>query len=135
MLSVRITRSRQKKLLVFTESLESLDVIEAGLKRMSWEEGKDYMRMDGKRMSDIEDRKRAVDLFNIETSSQKVFLVSSKTGGTGLNLTGATRIVIFDISWNPTVDVQAIYRAYRLGQNRPVFIYRLLARGKLTKWI
>ena len=52
-----------------------------------------------------------------------------------MNLTGATRIVIFDISWNPTVDVQAIYRAYRLGQKRPVFIYRLLARGKQTKWI
>ena len=126
----------QEKLLVFSESLDSLDVIESGLKtRMSWEEGKDYMRMDGKRMPDLADRKKAVDTFNNENSSQKVFLISSKTGGIGLNLTGATRVVIFDISWNPTVDVQAIYRAYRLGQERPVFIYRLVARGTMEEKI
>ena len=104
-------------------------MIENGLNENGRQEGTDYIRMDGQRMPNPQDRKRAVDSFNLENSCQRVFLVSSRTGGCGLNLTGATRIVIFDISWNPTIDVQAIYRAYRLGQEKPVFIYRLLAKG------
>ena len=47
----------------------------------------------------------------------------------GLNITAANRVVIYDISWNPTVDIQAIYRSYRLGQTRNVYIYRILAKG------
>ena len=126
-------QKEHEKLLVFTESLDSLDVIERYLKMsMDWEEGVDYQRMDGKRMPDFSVRKKTVDNFNnLNNILSKVFLISPRTGGQGLNLTGASRVVIYDISWNPTVDLQAIHRAYRLGQKKPVFIYRLLVKGKL----
>ena len=88
------------------------------------------MRMDGKRMPKMSSRKEAVDSFNSLTSPCKLFLISPRTGGQGLNLVGASRVVIFDISWNPTIDIQAIYRAFRLGQQKPVYIYRLVVKGK-----
>ena len=123
----------KEKLLVFTESLNSLDAIERVFRDMSWQEGADYLRMDGTRMKVLADRQKAVDEFNNPANTNcKVFLVSSKTGSHGLNLTGASRVVIFDINWNPTTDVQAIFRAYRMGQQKPVFIYRLVAQGRFN---
>ena len=58
-----------------------------------------------------------------------VFLVSLKAGGTGLNLTAASYVVLFDPWWNPAVEAQAIDRTHRIGQDRTVIAYRLLARG------
>ena len=130
---VKRCQESQEKLLVFTESLESLDAIERAFQKMSWQEGADYLRMDGTRMKVLADRQKAVDEFNNPANTNcKVFLVSSKTGSHGLNLTGASRVVIFDINWNPTTDVQAIFRAYRMGQRKPVFIYRLVAQGSFA---
>ena len=122
-----------EKLLAFSESLESLDTIEELLKTKGWRENADYMRMDGKRMPKMASRKAAVDSFNSPMNTCKLFLISPRTGGQGLNLIGASRVVVFDISWNPTRDIQAISRAYRLGQQKPVHIYRLVAKGKATK--
>jgi len=53
-----------------------------------------------------------------------VFLISSRAGGLGLNLKAATRVVIFDVDWNPTVDMQSQDRAYRIGQTEHVMVYR-----------
>ncbi|KAG0083078.1 helicase [Podila epicladia] len=62
-----------------------------------------------------------------------VFLLSAKSGGAGLNLIGASRLIMFDIDWNPSVDQQAMARIHRDGQPRPVFIYRLLSSGTIEE--
>ncbi|KAF9364875.1 helicase [Mortierella sp. NVP85] len=62
-----------------------------------------------------------------------VFLLSAKSGGVGLNLIGASRLVMFDIDWNPSVDLQAMARIHRDGQSRPVYIYRLLLAGTIEE--
>ena len=58
-----------------------------------------------------------------------VFLLTTKVGGLGVNLTGANRVVIFDPDWNPSTDTQARERAWRIGQSKDVTIYRLLTSG------
>jgi len=72
---------------------------------------RDYFRMDGS--TSAEERKRMSAQFNKEESRQRLFLISTKAGGLGINLIGANRVVLFDSSWNPAVDVQAIFRTYR----------------------
>jgi superfamily II DNA or RNA helicase len=70
------------------------------------------------------DRKSAIE--NFQTGQVNVFLVSLKAGGVGLNLTAADTVILYDPWWNPAVEEQAIDRAYRIGQDKPVFVYRLV---------
>ena len=92
-----------------------------------------YVRLDGS-MS-IKKRARVVDEFNDPTSSQFVFMLSSKAGGCGLNLIGANRLVMFDPDWNPANDEQAMARVWRDGQKKQCFIYRMLAVGTIEEKI
>jgi SNF2 family DNA or RNA helicase len=71
------------------------------------------------------DRKTAIEQF--QSGATDVFLVSLKAGGVGLNLTAADTVILYDPWWNPAVEEQAIDRAYRIGQDKPVFVYRLVA--------
>ncbi|KAJ2716626.1 hypothetical protein H4R19_000540 [Coemansia spiralis] len=74
-------------------------------------------------------RQALIDMFNHPTSRHHVFFITSKTGSIGINLVAASRVVLFDMGWNPLYDEQAVARAYRYGQTRRVYVYRLLTTG------
>ncbi len=80
---------------------------------------------------DTRDRKTAIESF--QAGLVNVFLVSLKAGGVGLNLTAADTVILYDPWWNPAVEEQAIDRAYRIGQDKPVFVYRLVASGTIEE--
>ncbi|KAK6359794.1 hypothetical protein TWF696_000931 [Orbilia brochopaga] len=116
------------KCLIFSQGTQMLDILEKFVKNL----GYSYIRLDGG--TEIKARQAMVDRFNTDQSLQ-VFLLTTKVGGYGLNLTGATRIIIFDPDWNPSNDMQARERSWRLGQKHEVRIYRLLSRGTIEEKI
>ncbi|XP_019439922.1 PREDICTED: protein CHROMATIN REMODELING 20 isoform X1 [Lupinus angustifolius] len=130
------------KVLVFSQSIPTLDLIELYLSGMPrrgkrgkfWKKGKDWYRLDGR--TESSERQKLVERFN-EPSNRRVkcTLISTRAGSLGINLHSANRVVIVDGSWNPTYDLQAIYRAWRYGQRKPVFAYRLLAHGTMEEKI
>jgi SNF2 family DNA or RNA helicase len=77
------------------------------------------------------DREAAIRQF--EDGDADVFLVSLKAGGTGLNLIAADTVILYDPWWNPAVEDQAIDRAYRIGQTKPVFVHKLVASGTIEE--
>ena len=122
------------KILVFSQSILSLDLIEGFLKENTWVPGEDYYRMDGSTPAEM--RKTWCEGFNNESNQRmKLFLISTKAGGLGINLVGANRVILFDASWNPSDDMQSIFRVFRLGQSKPVYIYRFLAKGTMEEKI
>jgi len=106
-----------RKILLFSQFLEMLAII----RRWLDERGDKYVYLDGATTN----RQDLVDQFNTDTSV-RLFLISLKAGGTGLNLTAADTIVIYDPWWNPAVENQAVDRAHRIGQNKTVSVYRLV---------
>ncbi|KAG6737428.1 hypothetical protein POTOM_058949 [Populus tomentosa] len=130
------------KTLVFSQSIPTLDLIELYLSRLTrhgkkgkfWRKGKDWYRLDGR--TESSERQRLVERFNDpENKRVKCTLISTRAGSLGINLYAANRVVIVDGSWNPTYDLQAIYRAWRYGQTKPVFAYRLMAHGTMEEKI
>lgn len=94
-----------------------------------WKNGKEFLRIDGQ--TSAGNRGDLITRFNED--SVRLFLISSRAGGIGINLCSASRVVLFDSSFNPTVDMQAIYRCYRYGQKQNVFAYRFLTEGTLEE--
>ncbi|KAI9660935.1 MAG: hypothetical protein M1821_009262 [Bathelium mastoideum] len=117
------------KTLLFAQHRIMLDILERFIRGI---EGFNYRRMDGN--TSIKDRQDLVDEFN-RSPDLHVFLLTTKVGGLGVNLTGADRVIIFDPDWNPSTDVQARERAWRLGQKREVEIYRLMTAGTIEEKI
>merc|ERR1719245_1193916 len=85
-------------------------------------------RLDGQ--TSAYNRNQDINSFNTKKEAA-VFLISTKAGSLGVNLHTANRVIIYDVSWNPSHDLQAIFRAYRYGQKNKVFIYRLVANGTM----
>ncbi|KAL1968965.1 hypothetical protein VTN77DRAFT_799 [Rasamsonia byssochlamydoides] len=111
------------KVLVFSHSLSTLDYLE----KLLISSGRRYSRLDGSTPVGV--RQAATKNFNNSQTLQQVFLISTRAGGLGLNIPGANRVVIYDFLFNPTWEEQAVGRAYRLGQQKPVFVYRFIAGG------
>lgn len=130
------------KSLVFSQSIPTLDLIEFYLSKLPrpgkqgklWKKGKDWYRLDGR--TESSERQKLVERFNEPLNKRvKCTLISTRAGSLGINLHSANRVIIVDGSWNPTYDLQAIYRAWRYGQRKPVFAYRLMAHGTMEEKI
>ncbi|KAK5939520.1 DNA repair protein rhp26 [Knufia obscura] len=117
------------KALLFAQHRIMLDILEKFVRSIP---GLKYRRMDGN--TPIQQRQSMVDEFNINPNLH-VFLLTTKVGGLGINLTGADRVLIYDPDWNPSTDLQARERAWRLGQKREVSIYRLMTAGTIEEKI
>ncbi len=78
---------------------------------------------------------RATPVRRFQTGEVPVFLISLRAGGTGLNLTAADTVIHYDPWWNPAVEQQATDRAHRIGQDKPVFVYKLIAAGTVEEKI
>ncbi|POR34753.1 Protein CHROMATIN REMODELING 20 [Tolypocladium paradoxum] len=109
------------KVLVFSQSLPTLDYLLNLLKMQK----RRVCRLDGS--TQIGKRQDMIKNFNVD--DQEVYLISTNAGGVGLNIQGANRVVIFDFKWNPVQEQQAIGRAYRIGQEKTVFVYRFVVAG------
>ncbi|RSL72322.1 hypothetical protein CEP54_000871 [Fusarium duplospermum] len=116
------------KTLLFSQGKLMLNIIEKCMRECNIS----YVRMDGE--TPVDQRQPMIDKFN-EDPDIHVFLMTTRTGGLGTNLTGADRIIIFDPDWNPSTDLQARERAWRLGQKKPVKIYRLMTEGTIEEKI
>ena len=91
-----------------------------------------YFRLDGS--TNIADRRDMVNEFQINPNVF-CFLLSTRAGGLGVNLTGADTVIFYDNDWNPTMDAQATDRAHRIGQTKPVSVYRLITKGTIEERI
>jgi len=127
------------RILMFSQSLFTLNLIEEFLRRKKltkaeepWQQGVNYFRLDGS--TSALERERLINSFNANPSI-KLFLVSTRAGSLGVNLVGANRVVIFDASWNPCHDTQAVCRVYRYGQTKETHVYRLVTDNSLEKKI
>jgi hypothetical protein len=114
------------KVLVFSQFTSLLAILRRTLDR----QGTVYEYLDG----GTRDRRRRVERFQTDPDC-RLFLISLKAGGLGLNLTAADYVYILDPWWNPAVEAQAVDRAHRIGQSRPVFAYRLIARDTVEEKI
>lgn len=116
-------RTAGDKVLIFSRRIKVLDFVEELCRR----QGRRSMRLDGD--TPVGTRTSLIKDFNSSTNSVEIFLISTRAGGVGLNIYGANRVVMLDFEHNPAHEQQAIGRAYRIGQTKPVFVYWFVVWG------
>lgn len=116
------------RVLLYFQMTRMIDLMEEYLTYRNWK----YCRLDGS--TKLEDRRDTVHDFQ-NNPSIFIFLLSTRAGGLGINLTSADTVIFYDSDWNPTIDSQAMDRAHRLGQTRQVTVYRLITRGTIEERI
>merc|ERR1719450_1066797 len=130
-LLLQLTSSTDEKIVLVSLSTSTLDLLESLCQKYSIIS----CRLDGS--TPANSRQSIVNTFNSRKDEQapRVMLLSSKAGGTGLNLIGASRLVLYDIDWNPATDHQAMARIWRDGQTRDCHVYRLVTTGTIEEKI
>jgi DNA repair and recombination protein RAD54B len=125
-----LSATTKEKIVIVSNYTSTLDILGVHLASLDLP----FLRLDGK--TPAGKRQYLVDKFNrTPASATFAFLLSAKSGGAGINLIGASRLVLFDVDWNPATDLQAMARIHRDGQKRPVKIYRFLMAGGMDEKI
>ncbi|XP_075093846.1 LOW QUALITY PROTEIN: DNA excision repair protein CSB [Nicotiana tabacum] len=123
---LKVWKEQGHRVLLFSQTQQMLDIFERFLVTCEY----NYRRMDG--VTPVKQRMALIDEFN-NTDDIFIFILTTKVGGLGTNLTGANRVIIFDPDWNPSTDMQARERAWRIGQKKDVTVYRLITRGTIEE--
>jgi len=123
---IGILVAENHKILVFSSFVKHLNLLADEFKKEKW----NYSLLTGQ----TTDRKQVIEEFQ-ENPEKKIFLISLKAGGVGLNLTAADYIFITDPWWNPAAEMQAISRAHRIGQDKKVFVYRFISENSIEEKI
>ncbi|OQS01190.1 hypothetical protein ACHHYP_01742 [Achlya hypogyna] len=111
------------KILIFSQMTKVLDILEDFLTMRSY----NYCRLDGS--THFRERQASMDAFNDPNGPLQIFLLSTRAGGLGINLTGADTVILYDSDWNPHQDSQAQDRCHRIGQTKDVAVYRLIVEN------
>ena len=119
----------KSQILIFSQMTRMLDILEDYCN----EKGYKYCRIDGE--TSLEDREIMITEFTKPNSDKFIFLLSTRAGGLGLNLMSSDTVILYDSDWNPQVDLQAMDRVHRIGQTKPVLIYRLLCENTIEEKI
>ncbi len=117
------------RVLLFTQMTRILDILEDYLVMRQFQ----YCRIDGN--TDYEQREERINSYNAPNSEKFLFLLSTRAGGLGINLQTADVVILFDSDWNPQADLQAQDRAHRIGQKRPVQVFRLVTEHTIEEKI
>ncbi|OWR46917.1 Chromatin-remodeling complex ATPase chain Iswi [Danaus plexippus plexippus] len=122
-------QEQESRVLIFSQMTRMLDILED---YCLWRQYK-YCRLDGQ--TPHEDRNRQIEEYNAEGSEKFIFMLSTRAGGLGINLTTADVVIIYDSDWNPQMDLQAMDRAHRIGQMKQVRVFRLITENTVEEKI
>lgn len=125
---LRELKAGSHRVLLYFQMTKMIDLMEEYLTYRNYK----YLRLDGS--TKLEDRRDTVHDFQTRPDIF-IFLLSTRAGGLGINLTAADTVIFYDSDWNPTIDSQAMDRAHRLGQTRQVTVYRMITRGTIEERI
>ncbi|KZT02070.1 SNF2 family DNA-dependent ATPase [Laetiporus sulphureus 93-53] len=124
---LKLMKAKGSRILIFSQMSRMLDILED----YCLFRGYKYCRIDGSTAH--EDRIAAIDEYNKPDSDKFIFLLTTRAGGLGINLTSADIVVLYDSDWNPQADLQAMDRAHRIGQTKQVYVFRFITEGSVEE--